>query len=143
LSDWAAALTYYGLLALFPALIALVGLIGLVGDPASTTKTITQIGPGWRRRPSRDRSIRGGLSQARIVVGDICLAFDGCLLHLGETARQMSQNVFCDSPNWADSRTWRNKTKRLDPRSSEPSYATRLLVAFCLKGPPSGVPRPR
>jgi membrane protein len=50
LSDWAAALTYYGLLALFPALIALVGLIGLVGDPASTTKTITQIvtkiGPG-------------------------------------------------------------------------------------------------
>jgi membrane protein len=50
LSDWAASLTYYGLLAVFPALIALVGLIGLVGDPASTTKTITQIvtkiGPG-------------------------------------------------------------------------------------------------
>jgi membrane protein len=43
LSDWAAALTYYGLLALFPAVIALVGLIGLVGDPASTTKTITDI----------------------------------------------------------------------------------------------------
>ncbi len=43
LSDWAAALTYYGLLALFPALIALVGLIGLVGDPQSTTKAITQI----------------------------------------------------------------------------------------------------
>ncbi len=43
LSDWAAALTYYGLLALFPALIALVGLIGLLGDPHSTTKTITQI----------------------------------------------------------------------------------------------------
>ncbi|MDQ6835319.1 MAG: YihY/virulence factor BrkB family protein [Actinomycetota bacterium] len=43
LSDWAAALTYYGLLAMFPALIALVGLIGLVGDPTSTTKTITQI----------------------------------------------------------------------------------------------------
>jgi membrane protein len=43
LSDWAAALTYYGLLALFPALIALVGLIGLVGDPTSTTQTITQI----------------------------------------------------------------------------------------------------
>jgi membrane protein len=43
LSDWAAALTYYGLLAMFPALIALVGLIGLVGDPASTTKTITEV----------------------------------------------------------------------------------------------------
>ena len=43
LSDWAAALTYYGLLAMFPALIALVALIGLVGDPTSTTNTITQI----------------------------------------------------------------------------------------------------
>jgi membrane protein len=43
LTDWAAALTYYGLLALFPALIALVGLVGLVGDPASTTRTITDI----------------------------------------------------------------------------------------------------
>jgi membrane protein len=43
LTDWAAALTYYGLLALFPALIALVSLVGLVGDPASTTRTVTDI----------------------------------------------------------------------------------------------------
>src|SRR5918912_2398369 len=43
MSDWAAALTYYGLLSLFPALIALVSIVGLFGDPASTTKTITQI----------------------------------------------------------------------------------------------------
>jgi membrane protein len=43
LSDWAAALTYYGILALSPALLALVGLLGLVGNPHSTTNTITQI----------------------------------------------------------------------------------------------------
>jgi membrane protein len=43
LTDWAAALTYYGLLALFPALIALVSLVGLFGDPKSTTSTITDI----------------------------------------------------------------------------------------------------
>ncbi|HWO15122.1 MAG TPA: YihY/virulence factor BrkB family protein [Solirubrobacterales bacterium] len=43
LTDWAAALTYYGLLALFPALIAMVSLIGLVGDPESTTSTLTEI----------------------------------------------------------------------------------------------------
>src|ERR687883_1696783 len=43
MSDWAAALTYYGLLSLFPALIALVSILGLFGDPAATTKTITQI----------------------------------------------------------------------------------------------------
>ena len=34
MTDWAAALTYYGLLSLFPALIALVSIIGLFGDPA-------------------------------------------------------------------------------------------------------------
>jgi membrane protein len=43
MSDWAAALTYYGLLSLFPALIALVSILGLFGDPATTTKSITQI----------------------------------------------------------------------------------------------------
>jgi membrane protein len=43
LTDWAAALTYYGLLALFPALIALVSLVGLFGDPKTTTSTITEI----------------------------------------------------------------------------------------------------
>jgi membrane protein len=49
LTDWAAALTYYGLLALFPALIALVSLVGLFADPESTAQTltdiVTQIGP--------------------------------------------------------------------------------------------------
>ena len=43
LTDWAAALTYYGLLALFPALIAMVGVIGLFGDPQSTTQKVTEI----------------------------------------------------------------------------------------------------
>jgi membrane protein len=35
LTDWAAALTYYGVLALFPALIVLVSLLGLIGDSAT------------------------------------------------------------------------------------------------------------
>src|SRR5690349_22553260 len=43
LTDWAAALTYYGLLALFPGLIALVSIVGLVGDPKGATQTITEI----------------------------------------------------------------------------------------------------
>jgi membrane protein len=43
LTDWAAALTYYGLLSLFPALIALVAIVGLFGDPQTTTSNITQI----------------------------------------------------------------------------------------------------
>lgn len=43
LTDWAAALTYYGLLALFPGLIALVSIVSLFGDPVSTTNTITEM----------------------------------------------------------------------------------------------------
>ncbi|HKA66475.1 MAG TPA: YihY/virulence factor BrkB family protein [Solirubrobacterales bacterium] len=43
LTDWAAALTYYSLLSLFPALIALVSLLGLFGDPRSTTASLTEI----------------------------------------------------------------------------------------------------
>lgn len=43
LTDWAAALTYYGMLSLFPGLIALVSIIGLVGDPQGATKTITDV----------------------------------------------------------------------------------------------------
>jgi membrane protein len=43
LTDWAASLTYYGLLALFPALIAMISILGLFGDPKSTTETITEV----------------------------------------------------------------------------------------------------
>jgi membrane protein len=43
---WAAALTYFGLLSLFPALIAMVSIIGLFADPASTTRTLTDIVSG-------------------------------------------------------------------------------------------------
>jgi membrane protein len=43
LTDWAAALTYYGLLSLFPMLIALVSVVGLFADPESTAQTVTDI----------------------------------------------------------------------------------------------------
>ena len=43
MTDLAAGLTYYGVLALFPALIALVSIVGLFGDPSSTTRTLTDI----------------------------------------------------------------------------------------------------
>ena len=43
ITDWAAALTYYGLLALFPALIVLVAILGLFADPQVTAQKISQI----------------------------------------------------------------------------------------------------
>ena len=43
LTDWAAALTYYGVLALFPALIALVSLRGAGRRPGETTDALSEI----------------------------------------------------------------------------------------------------
>jgi membrane protein len=52
LTDWAAALTYYGILSIFPALLALVSIVGLLGE--STTQTLidnlTSVAPG----PAKD-----------------------------------------------------------------------------------------
>ena len=39
LTDWAAALTYYAVLSIFPALIALVSVVGLVGDPQRSRRS--------------------------------------------------------------------------------------------------------
>ena len=41
LQHWAAALTYYAVLSIFPALLVMVSLVGLFGDPERVTKVLT------------------------------------------------------------------------------------------------------
>jgi membrane protein len=43
LTDWAAALTYYAVLALFPAILSLVALVGLIGQYPQTTNALVDI----------------------------------------------------------------------------------------------------
>jgi membrane protein len=52
LTDWAAALTYYGILAIFPALLALVSVLGLIGDSATQPliDNLAKVAPG----PAKD-----------------------------------------------------------------------------------------
>ncbi|HKN94123.1 MAG TPA: YihY/virulence factor BrkB family protein [Thermoleophilaceae bacterium] len=52
LTDWAAALTYYGVLAIFPALIALVSILGLVGHSATQPliNNLNTLAPGPGRQ---------------------------------------------------------------------------------------------
>jgi membrane protein len=52
LTDWAAALTYYSVLSIFPALIVLVSVLGLIGDSATDPllDNIRELAPG----PARD-----------------------------------------------------------------------------------------
>src|ERR671937_2640835 len=48
LSDWAAALTYYGILSIFPAIIALVSILGLIGHSATQPliENLDKVAPG-------------------------------------------------------------------------------------------------
>src|SRR5918997_1831857 len=48
LTDWAAALTYYGVLSIFPAILALVSILGLVGESATQPllDNLAQLAPG-------------------------------------------------------------------------------------------------
>ena len=52
LTDWAAALTYYAILAIFPALLALVSIVGLMGNDTtqSLIDNLGQVAPG----PAKD-----------------------------------------------------------------------------------------
>jgi len=43
LTDSAAALTYYAVLSIFPALLAMISIVGLVGDPKTVTDALTKI----------------------------------------------------------------------------------------------------
>src|SRR4051812_21768097 len=65
LTDWAAALTYYGVLAIFPALIALVSILGLVGTSATQPllDNLGKVAPG----PAKDilTNAVGGLQRSR------------------------------------------------------------------------------
>ena len=75
LMDWAAALTYYGLLSLFPALLALVAVVGLVADPAEVTRTLTDIADrihvrqvGLQVLVDRNKAPRVGFNPDRLKV---------------------------------------------------------------------------
>jgi membrane protein len=97
-TDWAAALTYYGLLAMFPALIALVSIVGLVFDAGQVTKALTdivgQIGP-----PSAVQTFQGpieavtadkGKSGIMALVG-ILLALNSASGYVGAFMRSSNQ----------------------------------------------------
>ena len=48
LTDWAAALTYYAILSIFPALLAMVSILGLIGESATQPllDNLTEVAPG-------------------------------------------------------------------------------------------------
>jgi membrane protein len=103
LTDWAAALTYYGLLSLFPALIALVAVVGLFGDPKSTTQSITDmvtsIGPQSAAQTFADpiRSITSNRSGAGVaLIISLAVALWSASGYIGAFMR--ASNVIYETP---------------------------------------------
>jgi membrane protein len=72
LTDWAAALTYYGVLAIFPAIIALVSIIGLIGPSATQPilDNLAALAPG----PAND-ILSGAVKQLANSRGGASIAF--------------------------------------------------------------------
>jgi membrane protein len=69
LTDLAAALTYYGILAIFPAMIALISIVGLAGHSATNTliSNLDQFAPGTAR--SVFTGAINGLAKSRSAAG--------------------------------------------------------------------------
>jgi membrane protein len=72
LTDWAAALTYYAVLSIFPALIVLVSILGLAGESATNTilDNIKALGPG----PAQD-IISGAIKEIAASTSTAGVAF--------------------------------------------------------------------
>jgi membrane protein len=72
LTDWAAALTYYGVLAIFPAIIALISIIGLIGPSATQPilDNLKTLAPG----PAND-ILSGAVKQVAGSQGGASIAF--------------------------------------------------------------------
>ena len=77
LNHWGAALTYYAVLSMFPAVLVLVSLVGLFAEPARVTKvmtdTVSQLGPTTAARtfqgPIESITAHRGTAGIMFVVG--------------------------------------------------------------------------
>lgn len=95
-TDWAASLTYYGILALFPAIIALVSIIGLVGSSATQPllDNVGKVAPG----PAKDiitsaiQNLEGNQGAAGIaVVIGLVLALNSASSYIGAFTRASNE----------------------------------------------------
>jgi membrane protein len=71
LTDWAAALTYYGILAIFPALLVLVSVLGLIGESATQPliDNLSDVAPGPAQEILTNalKNLQGGQGAAGVL----------------------------------------------------------------------------
>lgn len=108
-TDLAAALTYYSVLALFPAAIAILSLVGLVGQGASTVDTLVQIlrdvgasGAADRLEPTLTQLSQAHNSGIAFIVG-LAVALWSASGYVGAFGRGMNRiyQIVEGRPIWA------------------------------------------
>ncbi|WFF00881.1 YihY/virulence factor BrkB family protein [Micromonospora sp. WMMD964] len=101
LTDWAAALTYYGVLSIFPGLLVLISILGLLGESATqgVTDTVNQAVPEDSIRKIITDAIgaadNGGLASIAAIIG-LVAAFWSASGYVGAFMR--ASNTIYDVP---------------------------------------------
>jgi membrane protein len=134
LTDWAAALTYYGVLALFPALIALTSIVGLFTTPQQLTDALTAVLPqqaATTLNPVIDQ-IAGNNSTASIglIVG-LAAAIWSASGYVGAFTR--AANVVYETPEGR--KIWKLKPLQLLVTLVGVLFAAVILAMLVLSGP--------
>jgi len=133
LTDWAAALTYYGVLALFPAILALLSIIGLVADPKQITDALTAVMPGGAATTIEPVIKQLASSQAAgfgLVIG-LALAIWSASGYVGAFTR--AANVVYETPEGR--KVWKLKPLQLLITLIGVLFAAVIVAMVVLSGP--------
>jgi membrane protein len=134
LTDWAAALTYYGVLALFPALIALVSIVGLLTNPQQLTDALTAVVPADAAETLNPviEQIAGNTRTAGIglIIG-LAVAIWSASGYVGAFTR--AANVVYETPEGR--KIWKLKPLQLLITLVGVLFAALILAMLVLSGP--------
>ena len=133
LTDWAAALTYYGVLALFPALLAMLSIIGLLVDPATLTDALTAVIPGAAATTIKPviEQIAGNTAAGFGVIFGVALAIWSASGYVGAFTR--AANVIYETPEGR--KVWKLKPLQLLLTLIGVLFAVVIVAAVVLSGP--------
>lgn len=134
LTDWAAALTYYGVLAMFPALIALVSIVGLLTDPQELTDALTEVVPADAAEtlnPVIDQIAgNSGTAGVALIIG-LATAVWSASGYVGAFTR--AANVVYETPEGR--KVWKLKPLQLLVTLVGILFAAIILALLVLSGP--------
>jgi membrane protein len=134
LTDWAAALTYYGVLALFPALTALLSIVGLLTNPQQLTEAITAVVPAQAADTLNPviQQIAGssGAAGLGLIIG-VAAAIWSASGYVGAFTR--AANVVYETPEGR--KVWKLKPLQLLVTLIGILFAALILAMLVLSGP--------